>query len=333
LTAFGGSLILLLYVFGSLYGYFIGLVLSEFIVSIILFSWFFTRYKVVLSKVSGSLAIDLIKFGIPLLITELSYLLLSYADRYMIAFYKGADAVGLYSVGYNVASYISDTMMFSLSYAVVPIYLSLHQKEGRKKTEEFLQRCLHYLLIIIIPICIGYTLVSRDLLLALATDKYLQAATFSPIILLGAFFLGMNNILNAGLYLEKKTRIILAIMLSAVTINIVMNLLLLPVYGIMGSAVATLTACMAATILTVIFSFRHLTIKINTRLLIYHAALSGIMALVIVQIDLRTAWMDLAVKVLAGMLIIFLGILVLESEIRDRIKTALQFKKPLYGIR
>lgn len=327
ITAVVCSLLLLLYIIGAFYGYFIGLVLSELFVSIILFYWFFTHYKIVLSKVSGSLAMGLVKFGLPLLITELSYLLLSYADRYLIAAYQGVDDLGMYSVGYNVASYISDMMMFSLSYAVVPIYVALYQKEGREKTEEFLCKCMHYLLVAIIPICIGYALVSRDLLVTLASERYIEASQFSPIILLGSFFLGMNNILNAGLYLGKKTRVILAIMLTAVIVNIIMNLFLLPVYGIMGSAIATLAACMISSALTYIFSHNHLTVRINLKQIVYHLALSAVMFLVVRQIVIDKTWISLFVKVAAGFFIISAGVFFIEKDIRVKVLSMLPFKK------
>ncbi|MCC7202300.1 MAG: oligosaccharide flippase family protein [Nitrospirae bacterium] len=326
ITAVVCSLLLLLYIIGAFYGYFIGLVLSELFVSIILFYWFFTHYKIVLSKVSGSLAMSLVKFGLPLLITELSYLLLSYADRYLIAAYQGVDDLGIYSVGYNVASYISDMMMFSLSYAVVPIYVALYQKEGRERTEEFLSKCMHYLLVAIIPICIGYTLVSRDLLVTLASKRYLEAAQFSPIILFGSFFLGMNNILNAGLYLGKKTRVILAIMLTAVIVNIILNLFLLPVYGIMGSAVATLAACMLSSALTYMFSHNHLTIRVNLKPIAYHLALSAVMFLVVRQIVIDEVWINLFVKVAAGLLIISFGVFFIEKDIRLKVLSMLPLK-------
>mgnify|MGYP001559011423 FL=1 len=224
IISIGLSLLLLIYVIGQFYGYFIGLVLAELIISMILFYWFFAKYKIDFNKVSGRLAMDLMKFGTPLLITELSYLLLSYVDRYMIVAYYGENTLGLYSAGYNLASYISDIIMFSLSYAVIPIYVGIYEKEGKEKTEEFLKRCLHYLLIAIIPVFFGYLAISNDLLITLASKKYAAAAVFSPIILLGSLFFGMNNIFNAGLYLKKKSMTILIIMLSAVIINIFLKM-------------------------------------------------------------------------------------------------------------
>jgi O-antigen/teichoic acid export membrane protein len=320
------SLFLLIYVIGDIYGYFIGVVIAEAVVALVLFYWFFSNYKITFSNVSGDLAKNLIKFGLPLLIAELSYLLLSYADRYMIVAYRGEGELGLYSVGYNLASYLSDMIMFSLSYAVIPIYVGIYEKEGREKTEEFLQRCMYYLLIAIIPMFFGYLAVSGDLFITLASKKYAAAAAFSPIILLGSLFLGMNNIFNAGLYLKKKSMSILLIMLSALIINIAINLIFIPAYGIMGAAIATLAACIALVALTVFLSYKYIIVRIDIRTIFYYLLLSGIMYLIVKQIETGTHWMNLIIKIIIGILIIIPCILIKEKEVRAKIKWILPIR-------
>ncbi|MDH5769299.1 MAG: oligosaccharide flippase family protein, partial [Nitrospirota bacterium] len=265
IISIGLSLFLLLYVIHELYGFFIGVIIAEFAASIVLFYWFFTNYKITLEKTSRNLTVTLIKFGLPLLFSELSFLLLSYADRYLIVAYYGEATLGLYSVGYNLAMYVANIIMFALSYTIVPIYVEIYGKEGRKKTEEFLQRCMYYLLIAVIPICFGYLAVSKDLFITLASEKYAAAATFSPLILIGSLFLGLNSIFNAGLYLKKKTMTMLFIMVLAVIVNITMNLILLPKYGVMGAAVSALVTCIIGSILSISLSYRYIVVRVDIK--------------------------------------------------------------------
>lgn len=310
------SLIFLLYIFQDLYGYFVGIVVAEFIMSAILFHWLFTNYKIVPGKVSGELTLKLVKFGIPLLISEFSYLILTSVDRYMLVAYHGEAVLGLYFVGYNMASYLSDLVMFPLSYALVPLYVDLYVKDGREKTEKFLSTCLNYFFIGIIPLCVGYLAVSKDLIITLASNKYADAAEFSPLILFGLVFFGMNTILNAGLYLEKKTLQILLINFAAASINIVMNAILVPTYQVTGAAVATFVACITASVLTVLLSFRYIVVKVNIKTIIYYLTLSAIMFLCISWINTNTAWVNLLAKTALGIVIIVTGTLVRENEIR-----------------
>ncbi len=310
------ALSMLIYLIQDLYGYFVGIALAEIIMGAVLFRWLFSNYQIVARKVSGELTLKLVKFGIPLLMSEFSYLILTYVDRYMLVAYHGEAILGLYSVGYNMASYLNDLVMFSLSYALIPLYVELYVKDGKEKTEEFLGKCLNYFFIGIIPLCAGYLAVSKDLIVTLASDKYADAAEFSPLILFGLVFLGMNTILYAGLYLQKKTLQILFINFAAASVNIVMNVILLPTYQATGAAIATLVACVTASILTVLLSYRYIAIKVNIKTIVYYLVLSSTMFLCINWINTPSEWINLLAKVALGVVIIVAGVLVRENEIR-----------------
>ena len=320
----GLSLFFLLYVIGGLYGYFIGGVIAEYALGGIFFYWFFKQYKVMPSRVSGDLAIQLIKFGLPLLFSECAFLALSYADRYLIVAYYNESVLGLYSVGYNLAMYIANILMFSISYSIVPIYVDIYNSEGKEKTEEFLGKCLHYILIAFIPICFGYIAISKDLFTTLASEKYASAASFSPIILIGSIFFALNYILNAGLYLAKRSMTMLGIMLLAVAVNILLNILLLPPYGVMGAAIATLVACIMVPVLSAVLSRKHFKMKVNMTTLAYYIVLSSCMLLVVKQIETSTSWLNLILKIVTGVIIVALGTLYREDEIVYLIKSKLK---------
>lgn len=329
ITAIGLSLFIVLCIIRAVYGYFIGVLLAEYIVSLILFWWFFTHYELNLKKFSLNLTLSLATFGIPLVFDELSYLLLTYADRYMIAYYYGEDFLGIYTVGYNLAMYLANIIYFSLSYTITPMYVQIFAREGKENTEAFLQKCSYYLLVAFIPMCFGYYAISKDLFIVLASEKYSSCARFSPLILLGTVLLAMNTILNAGLYLKKKSLVILFIMITSVTLNILLNFILLPIYDITGSAIATLIASIFSVILTISISCRHIAaIKMNIcKKLFFHLLLSTIMVFLVNQIEMITPWLNLACKTVLGLIIILSGIFIKEHEIRQKLVGIIS-KKP-----
>lgn len=329
----GLSLALLLLVLKDFYGYFIGLAAAEVAASAFLFYWFFKHYSVKISSASSALAKKLIKFGIPLLLTEISYLLLAYADRYMIAAYRGEADLGLYSVGYNLASYAGDLVMFSLSYAVIPIYVGIYQKSGREETEKFLTMCMKYLVIAAIPMFFIYSTVARDLFVALASKKYEEAAMFSPVILLGSILMGSNSIFNAGLYLKKKSSSILFIMLAALAVNIAANVLLLPGYGVTGAAAATLIACAVAMTLTIALSFRHIRVNVSFWTLVYYTVLSLAIFAGASRIETGSEWLNIFVKLAAWGFTIVPAILFREKEIFQKFKGLPILRKAFGGAR
>jgi len=310
------AFLLLFWLIGELYGYFLGVALAQVGATVFLYRWLLKSHGFSIRQVSGTLTVDLLRFGVPLLLTEIAYLLLSFTDRYMIVAYHGQAVLGLYTVGYNVPSYINDMVMFSLSYAVVPIYTEIYRREGKVATEVFLSRSLKYYVLAVIPLCVGYAAVAEDTLTALASAKYTEAAGFSPIVLIGLVFLGMNSILYAGLYVQKRTGQMLSIMLAAVAINIGANVLLLPPYGATGAAIATMISCIASSVLTAILSWRYLRIGIPYFTIAYYSAVSVLMYFIVTWIDTDHPWLNLGTRIPLGMAIVAAATLAREKEIR-----------------
>jgi O-antigen/teichoic acid export membrane protein len=310
------SLLLLIYIVRELYGYFVGYIIGELVLTLILFHWFYQNFKKnQLSKISGTLAVKLIKFGIPLLLTELSWLLLTYADRYLIVGYLGAESLGVYSVGYNMAMYISDIITFSLSYSIIPIYVDTYGKEGKEQTEKFLEKSLRYVLIAIIPLCVGYYAVAAEFITLVASTKYASAAIFSPLILVGSLLIGLNYIFNAGLYLQKKSNTILAIMLFGMVVKILLTIVLISKYDLMGAAIATLVSALCTNVLTILTSYKYIKIKIDILSVAKYALLSLAMLLLLSTIHTGSAWLNLFAKITVGAAVVVSATLLMEKDI------------------
>jgi O-antigen/teichoic acid export membrane protein len=320
----GLSLVFLLYVSHSFYGYFIGLVTAELIMAVILFSWFFKHYRVTPSLISRELSVKMIKFGAPLLLAELAFLLISYSDRYLIVGYLGEEALGLYSVGYNIAMYIGNIIMFSLQYSMVPISVQIYGEEGKEGAEAFLNKCLRYVLMAIIPMWFGYLAVSKELFIVLASAKYAAAAVFSPLILLAYFLGAVSATFDARLYLKKKTIVTFLIEVSGIILNIGLNLILLKKLGIMGASIAALLSSITQTFLFMIISNRYFGIKVEVGSILYYIGVSCIMFLIVTQINTGVIWINLILKLITGTVLIALAILLKESEIREGIKKVIR---------
>jgi O-antigen/teichoic acid export membrane protein len=316
----GLSLIFLIYLFREFYGYFIGVVAAEMIMAGILFYWFFKNYRITPSVISGELHLKMIKFGVPLFLTELTFLLDNYSDRFLVVAFLGEEALGTYTVGENIAMYIANIVIFSLSYAMVPISVQIYGEEGREKTEMFMQKCLKYLVIAILPMWFGYVAVSKELITILASEKYAVAATFSPLILLASFIGTLNVVFGASFYLKKKTMLTFLIEFSSIPINIGLNLILIKRLQFMGACIAALVSIVVSTTLMIVVSRRYFRIGIEVSSLLYYVGVSCIMFLVVTQINTGMISINLILKVITGTVLVALAILFKENEIRENIK-------------
>jgi O-antigen/teichoic acid export membrane protein len=201
---------------------------------------------------------ELLAFGIPMMIGyELSGIVLAVGDRYVIEGLIGEEPLGLYSAAYNLCQYVQAVMIVSVGQAIMPIYMKMWDEKGVAETSAFIARSLRTYALFAAPVIAGLAAVGPDLLPSLASEKYATASSVLPWVIAGMVVDGTNSMLGAGLFIHKKTRWIMAIVFSCAALNLVLNLVLVPRIGILGSAIATLVSYAAAS-LAMAIAGRHL---------------------------------------------------------------------------
>ncbi|MDB4939404.1 MAG: polysaccharide biosynthesis protein [Labilithrix sp.] len=205
------------------------------------------RLRPGMAQLSRPLYMELLGFGIPMMIGyELSGIVLSIGDRYVIGGILGEASLGLYGAAYNLCQYVQALVIVSVGQAIMPIYMQMWEQRGATETAAFVSRSLRTYVLFGAPVIAGLAAVGPELLPALASEKYAAAAGILPWVIAGMVVDGTNSMVGAGLFIHRKTRTIMGIVLSSAALNVVLNLVLVPRVGIMGSAAATLICYAAA---------------------------------------------------------------------------------------
>ena len=183
-------------------------------------------------------------FGAPLILYEVSTILLDTAGRFLVRHYLGADSLGLYSVAYGLAAQTNDLLIFPLNLAILPIYLRLWRLEGAAATTRFLSKCLDLYLMSAACVCALASVLARDGVVFLASQKYHDAGRLMPVIVTGLLIYTAHVFLCAGLLIHKKTGTMALVLLGSAVVNVSINCLLLPRIGLMAAALSTLISYM-----------------------------------------------------------------------------------------
>jgi len=217
-----------------------------------------------------------ISYGIPLALTALPYIILNIGDRYIITAFWGAEEVAVYSAGYNLCMYLKEMIVSPLYLALLPLMFKFWEMNKVEEIREILSLVIRYLMMIAIPICFLSILVSKDIMILLATEKYARSAEIIPIILAGIFIQALDFPLSPGLHFAKKTKTFLYIMSTASAFNIILNFLVVPVHGIMGAAVVSLLSYIAYTVAYYYTSRKYFVVTIPYKMIIKYFVLSMI---------------------------------------------------------
>ncbi len=189
-----------------------------------------------------SLYKELLKFGLPLVPVSISGVLLQIVDRPILKLLMDDSAVGIYQANYRLGIFMAlITGMFE--YAWRPFFLS-HAKDPNAK-QLFSRVMTYYLLVCSVVFLIlsfflenviQYKFFGRYIL----PPPYWEGLSIVPLILLSYIVSGIGTNLNAGIQIEKKTVYLLPTSLAGSLSKIIMTFVLVPYYGIMGAAIATL---------------------------------------------------------------------------------------------
>jgi len=304
---------------GGLTGYIIGVIAFEAVMVLLLGLYFVRRGFFSIRLVSPSVGRQLLIFGMPLLLFEMSSLVNDYADRFLIVHFLGSAQVGIYSVGYNFASYVQGMVTAPLWMSIFPIYTKIWETDGPGKTTEFLNAFLNYYLALAILIIVGVSVTSHELITLLATPKFSAAASVIPFVIVSVMLYGTTHITGAGFYLVKRTKIIALLTLSCALINIIINLFLIPAYGILGAAYSTVVSYFILTVLITVFSRSLLRVQWPVRALAIYIGAAAVSAFVVVHIEHSNLFVSLVLKSFAVTTSYALIVLSLDRRLRGTI--------------
>ena len=265
------------------------------------------------SAVDWDLIRTSLMFGLPLIAYELSSLVLDSADRLIVQRYMGDHSLGLYSAAYGISGYLQDVVMTPLNLALFPVYMRLWNEQGKEETARFLSTALSWFLVIAFFIVGASTLCSRDTLLLLASRRFAGSENLLLVLVPGLMIYALHIFFNVGLILQKRTTLTAAIAVIAAIINIGANLILIPRFGLMGAAAATVLSY-AAMVASLMFANRNiLPLKIKSALTM--SALGAMLLAYPLPASIHMQWITL--ELLARTMtyaVLFVGCLVIVSR-------------------
>lgn len=220
-----------------------GLILSVYIATIISSLYLLKKiYKLGLLE-SLSLQykndyIELLKFSFPLMFTGLLVFFLNRTDSFMIGYFLTEDKVGIYNVALKIGT-ISSFILIAFNTMFAPLIASLYHKGDMKKLANMYRIITKWIL--------GVNLIAFSLIL-LFSKEIMQIFGNEFIIGSSALVLiSIGQVVNAGVgsagYINIMTghpEYELYNSILAVGVNIFLNYILIPVYGIEGAAFASL---------------------------------------------------------------------------------------------
>lgn len=226
---------------------------------------------------------EYLHFGLPIVPGTLSNWIVDSSDKYLIAYMLGMAFVGYYAPGYSLGIIVY-TFAAPLSFLLFPTLSKIYDEGKVEKVRTYLKYCLKYFLMFAIPSAFGLSLLSKQILIVLATPEIAtNGYLVTPFIAVTMIFHGAYRIIVQVIVLVKKTKIIGTVWILAAVINFGLNLVFIPYFGIVGAAVTTLIAYLFAFAFTLYHSCKYFKFDFDLNFILKSIFASVVMSLVIIK--------------------------------------------------
>ena len=181
-----------------------------------------------------------LRINLPLIPHYLSMTVLSSSDRILISRICGPAYTAYYSVSYNVASVLT-LLTSSINSSFIPWF---YQKMSKGCYAE-ISRVSTTLLLAVGSCSLLPALFGPEIVLVLGSDAYMEGMWVMPAVSVGVYFTFLYSLFSNYELYHEESRLIMVASLSAAVINIVLNVILLPIFGFVVAGYTTLVCYIA----------------------------------------------------------------------------------------
>lgn len=190
-------------------------------------------------------------YGYPFIFASLGYWLFGSMDRWMLAEQSTLEEVGIFSIAFKLVTiliFVNSAFGQAWSPYVMKIYNT--HSDYRDILSKFFNLWFYFLIIL----GLSLSFFAPEVLILMTPQEYWPASSLVPFVAMGLVFCGTTQVTAMGISFEKKTHIISFVSWLTAGVNFLLNWTLIPYYGALGSAVATLAAYLVMTCSYLLFS-------------------------------------------------------------------------------
>ncbi len=175
-------------------------------------------------------------FALPLIPMSIMTWILALSDRYIILFYLGEQAVGIYGIGTRFTTMLN-VVISAVQMAYTTFAFSSKDDKGAKRQYYYIFTIESLLLLVA---SFGIALFGKEIIGIMTASSYAGADGTLRDLMFAQTLYAMAVIVGYGINFAKKSKYLLYAMMAGSTVNVILNLAFIPHYGIYAAAATTL---------------------------------------------------------------------------------------------
>lgn len=234
-------------------------------------------WKLWLPKPEGQLWNAMLRYSIPLIPATIFWWITSVSDRYMVAYFLGTDANGLYAVACKIPTVLT---LLSTIFMEAWQFSAIQEATGDREVHiRFYTQVWSAFLAVMVMAGSVIIVLCRLEIRMLSTQQYYEAWKYIPTLSMAMVFSAFSSFMGSVYVVTEKSRLSLWTALWSALANIFLNSLLIPRIGIQGAAIATLASYVLCFAIRAVTSRRLIPFTLFTPRLIGSGLLLAIQSL------------------------------------------------------
>lgn len=260
----------------GIYGYVLSIIIADFLSAIFLFWIAGLRKYINFKHINKDLLRAMILFSLPLIPTSLFWWVNTLSDKYVITYLleNGKFVNGLYSAAHKLPTFV--TMIAGV--VMQAWNISAITEDDAKDKKLFYKNVFGSFSAIIFMGASFIIVMTKIITKILVADSYYESWQFVPILMLATVFTCFSSFLASIYMVAKKNKVSMLTIFAGAVLNIILNLIMVPIYGGLGAATATFISCLLVFILRAIttkqfirFNMQIPRLALNTVILVFQA--------------------------------------------------------------
>lgn len=184
----------------------------------------------------------ILTYSLPIMFTMILGTLLHWMDIIMLGYFTNLETVGLYHPAVRTAG-LQQSILIAFAGIYAPMFSKYYAQNNIIGMHHIYKLVTRWILTLVTPIFILIFLFSTKIMLLFGAD-FIQSSEALIILAIGTSIFAIFGVSSTALVVSGYQKLNLINALSATIINICLNIILIPKYGIMGAAWATLSSMM-----------------------------------------------------------------------------------------
>ena len=249
-------------------------------------------WKLWLPKPEGQLWNAMLRYSIPLIPATIFWWITSVSDRYMVAYFLGTDANGLYAVACKIPTVLT---LLSTIFMEAWQFSAIQEATGDREVHiRFYTQVWSAFLAVMVMAGSVIIVLCRLEIRMLSTRQYYEAWKYIPTLSMAMVFSAFSSFMGSVYVVTEKSRLSLWTALWSALANIFLNFLLIPRIGIQGAAIATLASYVLCFAIRAVTSRRLIPFTLFTPRLIGSGLLLAIQSLLCFTANPGTPFFQMA---------------------------------------